>query len=101
MKLRYVEPSTCISITITDREPISHWGRTRPSPDRFSRQEWDRSWPCGWPEAAQSLLSLCGERPLSCRHLLARAPLPLSAELVRKVRPDQQADPSAKGNAEM
>ena len=38
MKPRYVEPSIRISITITDRERISRWGRTRPSHDRFSRR---------------------------------------------------------------
>jgi len=33
-------------ITITDRERISRWGRTRPSRAAFSRQKWDPSWPC-------------------------------------------------------
>src|SRR6266852_3995358 len=40
MKARYVEPSLRISITITDRERISRWGRTRPSHDPFSRCRW-------------------------------------------------------------
>jgi hypothetical protein len=44
-RARSVEPSLPTWITITDREPISRWGRTRPSPDPFSPQEWDASWP--------------------------------------------------------
>jgi hypothetical protein len=43
---RYVEPSIRISITITDRERISRWGRTRPSHDPFSRRQWGQSWQC-------------------------------------------------------
>jgi hypothetical protein len=46
MKARYVEPSIRISITITDRERISCWGRTRPSHDPFRRQQWGQSWQC-------------------------------------------------------
>ena len=45
MRARFVEPSIRIWITITDREPISRWRRTRPSPGPFSHQEWDPSWP--------------------------------------------------------
>ena len=44
MKTRYDEPSIRISITITDRERIFHWGRIRRSHERFSRWKWDRSW---------------------------------------------------------
>src|SRR6266853_5109811 len=44
MKTRCGERSIRISITITDREHIFHWGRTRRSHERFSRRKWDRSW---------------------------------------------------------
>src|SRR5580700_7211301 len=44
MKTLYDEPSIRISITITDREHVFHWGRTRRSHERFSRRKWDRSW---------------------------------------------------------
>ncbi|SRR6266481_1304057 len=43
MKARYGEPSIRISITITDREHIFRWGRTRPSHERFSRRKWGPS----------------------------------------------------------
>jgi hypothetical protein len=43
-KTGYDEPSIRISITITDREHIFHWGRTRRSHERFSRRKCDRSW---------------------------------------------------------
>jgi hypothetical protein len=33
-------------ITVTDRERILLWGRTRPSRERFSYREWDPSWLC-------------------------------------------------------
>src|SRR5262249_22510482 len=46
MKARYVEPWIHISTTITDREPISRWGRIRPTRDPFSRRAWDQSWRC-------------------------------------------------------
>ena len=45
MKARYDERSIRISITIIDREHIFHWGRTRPSHERFSRRKWGPSWP--------------------------------------------------------
>ena len=32
--------------TITERERISRWRRTRPYRDPFSRQKWGQSWPC-------------------------------------------------------
>src|SRR5580693_9889078 len=44
MKTRYDEPSIRISITITDRERIFHWGRTLRSHERFSRWKWGLSW---------------------------------------------------------
>src|SRR5258708_24242400 len=46
MKARYVEPSIRISTTTTDRERISRWRRTRPSHDRSTRLNWDKSWRC-------------------------------------------------------
>jgi transposase InsO family protein len=45
-KARFVASSIPTWITITDRERISPWGRTRPSGDRSSRHKWEESWPC-------------------------------------------------------
>src|ERR1700741_4856528 len=44
MRARSVASSLPPWITITDRERISAWGKTRPSREGFSRQKWDRSW---------------------------------------------------------
>src|SRR5580698_6809208 len=44
MKTRYDEPSILISIIMTDRGHIFHWGRARRSHERFSPRKWDRSW---------------------------------------------------------
>src|ERR1700746_3013085 len=46
MRARSVASSLPTWITITDREPISPLGKTRPSGEGFSRQKWDRSWRC-------------------------------------------------------
>jgi hypothetical protein len=76
MRDRCVERFTTILPTITDREPISRWERTRPSHDPFSRPEWDRWWRChrsadcttvtndGSPETYQPKLS-CAHRRVS------------------------------------
>ena len=46
MKARYVEPWFRISTTITDRERISRWRKTRRSHDPFSRRQWGQWWRC-------------------------------------------------------
>ena len=46
MKARYAELFVRISITITVREHIFPWGRTRRSHERFSRRKWGPSWRC-------------------------------------------------------
>ena len=59
---RYVELWIRISTTITDREPISRWARTRPNREGFSRQKWDPWWP--FPRSADCTTATNGEPPL-------------------------------------
>ena len=60
-KARFVVPSLPTWITITDRERISRWGRTRPSHDPFSHQKWDLS--CRWHRSADCTTATNGEPP--------------------------------------
>src|SRR6266550_7047972 len=86
MKARYGEPSIRISITITDREHIFRWGRTRRSHERFSRRKWGPSWlyrrlvDCttatngGLPERARIYTSLRGPYPAALKSITRTVP---------------------------
>ena len=99
MKPRYVEPSPRISSTITNREHIFLWGRTRLSRERFSRRKGGESWRYrrwagyitatndGPPEKCDHPLSSFGSMTLNlvprCAHvrtcgLVARGPQQMS-----------------------